>query len=1293
MKMKRFRSRPTHAGTAAILCLCMLISLTVPLGGAVAADDADPINLSLNPDAVATASYSRDNQGHYVNNCRDANMSTRWSSDASPNGNEDWVQIDLQQAYNIQQVILRWEAAYGSAYKIQTKMDPEDDWTDVVTRTNGTGGVETLDILQNARIVRMQGVTPATSYKYSLWEFEIYGTEIIPEVPVNVALGKPARASATSTENNGAYIPDNAVDGDLATRWSTSQAADNWIDVNLLNPYIISQVVINWEASYARGYIVQVSNDGAAWTDVYTETNGDGGTDVIDISPAVTARWARVQGVARSGEYGYSIYELEVYGVTPPPDPGPRWPASSSLTFENISADSITAVWTPATDNNEVTGYQVYVGSRLAATLDGGAGSYTATGLSPGRPHSFDIIAFDENETLSSPLRGSAVTVYDKATKAFSTTYPIGYSNWTNGLLAGNGKQGAIIFGDPLTETVVFNDKEFWQARSEASPYRTFKTFTPSELQEIRSLLLAGSWAAANQAAAPNGYWQDGGEGSKHPGFKMTISLPENGPVYDYARATDYSSGTISVYWNDEKGDWERTTFISRPDNVTVQYLPAPEGETLDCEVGLSVDPGMHLSVNTTQNTSVDFLNLRAKYTGQRYNAGYEGVTRIITDGQKAVSGNNVAVTNATYVLLLTRTQRYDGTFYDGGVPAETEWGQELIQNDLRILGDTYNYSQLLERHVSNHKEIFDRVDIGFNTSAAERSLTNEQLLAQQRSSATLVPALLERLFYSGRYHLMASGGAKEAPDLLGNWTGDTNVGWSGYYHLDANLNLQISGGNIGNMPEIMEGYYWLNEQWVPGERDIARDMLGVRGLVTPGNAPYGSDGQISSLNYNYPYQYVTGGMSWLLYPFWEWYQISGDKVFLEEHFYPMIREMGDFYEDFLVEKDENGKYIFLGSISPENTPSGARPLSINSIYDISGAQFALEKLIETSTLLEKDTPEDIAKWQAILDALPPYLVNNAGALAEWSWPALANSNSYSHRHSSGMMPIWPYREITPESDSTLFDAAVVAQQRKDGNNFSFSYENAGHGLLHGALIAANLGMSESVNNKLLRMARNDYYYNSLSTAHYNNYGTFAADVVNSLPTILMEMLAQSDEGLLELLPALPESLSKGSISGMLGKSRFKIDDLAWDMESKTIDVEITSDIDQTLTLIQREGIVGITGDADIASSPLGNIARLVSLEAGETVSLHLVLTGGETEATFAKVHSSARNSLRLRQTLDLNWETDATAYQFVSSNPGVASVDQNGRITALRSGTAVITLKTLDSSALSSSMVLSVTP
>ncbi|MBW7457877.1 discoidin domain-containing protein, partial [Paenibacillus sepulcri] len=472
-----------------------------------------------------------------------------------------------------------------------------------------------------------------------------------------------------------------------------------------------------------------------------------------------------------------------------------------------------------------------------------------------------------------------------------------------------------------------------------------------------------------------------------------------------------------------------------------------------------------------------------------------------------------------------------------------------------------------------------------------------------QKASATPVPALYERMFYSGRYHLLGSSNDTAAPDLLGNWTGDSNVGWDGYYHLDANLNLQISGGNIGNMPEAMAGYFYLNKQWQDDFRTNARKLLGTRGMLTGGNTPNG-EGLISNINFDYPYQYVTGGESWLLYPFWEHYEVTGDKDFLANQYYPLIRDMGDFYEDFLVEKDSSGKYIFAGSISPENRPAGGVPLSVNSVYDISGARFALETLIETSAILGKDQ-DKIPVWQELLDNLPPYLVNNDGALAEWAWPDLMNKNNYQHRHSSGMMPVWPYREITPEKNQELYDAARISLQKKDGGN----YENAGHGLLHSALIAADLNNADSVNAKLMRFAKDDYYYTSLATSHYNNHGTFATDVVNSVPTIMMEMLATSDAGTLELLPALPKSLKTGSISGMLGKSRFTIDNLSWDMDHRTVEARLTSGIDQDLTLIQRAGIEEISSDdVEIQSSPLGNIARILPLKANETVTVKLTL-------------------------------------------------------------------------------------
>ncbi|MEU7968157.1 discoidin domain-containing protein [Streptomyces sp. NPDC049097] len=953
------------------------------------------------------------------------------------------------------------------------------------------------------------------------------------DTPVNLARNSGARAVASYED--GDHLASSAIDGIGSSRWSSDHSNDPsaWIYVDLGAEYAVSSAVLTWESAYAKAYRIQVSDDSTHWTDAYSTTDGHGGTETVALNE--NARYVRMQGVTPATQYGYSLWEFAVYG-----------------------------------------------------TVTDGAGT----------------------DAVGSP------------TVAPSTTYPTTYSDWQNGLLAGNGKQGVIVFGNPRNDTVVFDDKDFFMSRTEARPHRTFNTVSQDNINKIRDQLIAGQYQQANQLAADVQGYQGGGEGSKHPGYKMTLQMPDAGTVSNYVRSTDYAAGVLKVNWTDDKGSWERDSFVSRTDGATVQYQAAPPGQKETVTLDLSIDPGMNLlnkGVTYTTNNTTDYLNLRAKYPNGSYNAGYEGVTRIVTDGTKALSNGQVTVSNASYVLLLSLTQRYNGT-YNGGVTAEQEWNKNLLQQ--KLAGLSTNYQTLLNRHVAKHSAIFDRVSLDFGATPADRAKSTEQLLAEQKSSSTPVPALYERMFYAGRYHLLGSSNETAAPDLLGNWTGDSNVGWDGYYHLDANLNLQISSGNIGNMPEAMAGYFWLNQQWQKDFETNAKKLLGTRGMLTGGNTP-NAEGLISNINYDYPYQYVTGGESWLLYPFWEYYETTGDKTFLADKYYPLIRDMGDFYEDFLVKKDGDGNYIFAGSISPENTPPGGTPLSVNSVYDISGARFALTTLIQTAKLLGRDAAK-IPVWQEKLDHLPPYLINNDGALAEWAWPDLQNKNNYQHRHSSGLMPVWPYREITPETNLAQYKAAQVFLQKKDQGN----YENAGHGLLHGALIAADLNQADSVGAKLLRFAKDGYYYNSMATSHYNNHNTFATDVVNSVPTVMMEMLASTGPGTLELLPALPKGLDKGSISGMLGKSQFTIDNLAWDTTAHTARVTLTSKSDQNLTLIQRSGISSITGDGvSVQSSPLGAIARVLPLKAGETVTVNLTMNAPKANLAQGKPATASSQS------------------------------------------------------------------
>ena len=781
--------------------------------------------------------------------------------------------------------------------------------------------------------------------------------------------------------------------------------------------------------------------------------------------------------------------------------------------------------------------------------------------------------------------------------KGISFDYPKEYKDWANGFLAGNGKMGVIVFGNPLEERTIYNDRKFFMA---ASRERTFNTVSAENLKKIRDLCVEERWKEANALANEVHGWENGGEGNKHPGYEMLINIPEGGNITNYSRECNFSTGEITVKWTDSRGNWERKTFVSRKDNVIVQYLKAPSKGKLNCSVVLNINEGMHLNnMKFTNVSDANFLNLRVNYAPNTNGAGYEGVTKVVcSGGEKSMDGNVLNIKEANSVILLTKMEKYYSDCENG-------WNKQDLQTQLDKLST--NYNTLLKGQKETHQKIFDRVKLDLGATAADRALSNEELLAKQKTEDSAVLALWERVFDSGRYLYLSSSSDVAAPDLLGLWTGDSHVGWSGYYHLDANLNLQIASGNIGAMPEAMEGYFTLMERLADGFRTNASKLVGCRGMIGGGNTA-GLNGLISKLSEYYPYQYVTGEMGWLLYPFWEHYLVTGDKEFLRTRLYPLMKEMGWFYEDFLVEKDANGKYIFAGSISPEAQPArvGASLVN-NSTFDIAGAKFCLEKLLEMCEMFgyEQGPGEGVERWSAILKDLPPYLVNDEGALSEWSWPSLRNNDGYGHRHSSHMITVWPLNEITKERTPELYKAARTALGKKD----QFAYETAGHGLLHGAFNAANLNNAESVNKKILQFLKTDFYYAGLATSHNGRVkpgdgGVFCTDVCNSVPGIMMEMLVNSKNDVIELLPAIPQALRKGSLSGLKTRNRATIKNLEWDMDTQTIKCTIVSDINQDITLIQRQGIKHVEADAVIRPAGIGNEVYIVKLKAGKSATI-----------------------------------------------------------------------------------------
>ncbi|SFD16015.1 endoglucanase [Chitinophaga sp. CF118] len=240
-------------------------------------------------------------------NAVDANSSTRWASVLAVD--PQWITVDLGNNYNISQIKINWEAAYGKNFLVQTSAD-NANWTTLKDVQNNTSlSNDFTSLSSTGRYVRIYGTARGTTYGYSIYELEVYGTLVSSP---NIALNKSVMVSSVETSGlEGNY----AVDGNTSTRWSSTMYADpQWITVDLGGNYNISQVKIIWEAAYAKDYLLQVSTDNTNWNTVKT-IQGNTSLNNDHTSLSATARYVRMYGTSRGSDYGYSIYEMQVYGT------------------------------------------------------------------------------------------------------------------------------------------------------------------------------------------------------------------------------------------------------------------------------------------------------------------------------------------------------------------------------------------------------------------------------------------------------------------------------------------------------------------------------------------------------------------------------------------------------------------------------------------------------------------------------------------------------------------------------------------------------------------------------------------------------------------------------------------------------------------------------------------------------------------------------------------------------------------------------------------------------------------
>ncbi|MER5555833.1 glycoside hydrolase N-terminal domain-containing protein [Streptomyces sp. NPDC002793] len=734
------------------------------------------------------------------------------------------------------------------------------------------------------------------------------------------------------------------------------------------------------------------------------------------------------------------------------------------------------------------------------------------------------------------------------------TWEPCPATRWEDAFLSGNGRHGAMVYGDPADDRVIVNHHTL--VRPNGS-----EDLRPPELADrlgrLQDALLSGDTRAAEDfgAGRPLMWVQP-----FHPAFRTSVRRGRglHDAVAGYRREVDFTTGEVTASYE----AWRSSVFVSRADDVIVQHVTDP-GLTADVFLDPCL-PGAPARLAVGRSTVLTpegaHLALRVGYPGG--GLGYTGVTVARVDGGRvSVSGEGIRVEGARSLTLITRVVR------SAGHPDLTELWAALPRED---------HATLLARHLPPHRTAYGRASFVLRDAAPGRELSGSDLLRAPES-----PALLERLFAAGRYHLLSSSGLLP-PRLTGLWTGDWDTAWSGAFTTNANLNLQIASAAAAALPEVAEAHASLVYGQLADWRDNARALFGARGVVAPSHTD-GESGHTRHFQRAYPLHLWTAGADWLLQPLLEHAEVATGSP--DTALTAALVEVAVFYEDFLSREDGSGNVAVVPSYSPENRPANASWGTVNATMDIAAARHAL-----TTAAEHAPGHPSAGVWRSLAARLPAYTVNEDGALAEWAWPGLRET--YDHRHLSHLYPVWPLDGINPYDTPELATAAHRALELRGSEN------DSAHGHLHHALIAARLRDPSRVAAALGAVLGGDFFHDSLMSAHYPARNVYNADAAHTLPAAVIESLVQSAPGRLVLLPAVPAACREGELRGV--RTRFGAHlDLSWSETGATAVLRPTRDA--RVDLRTGDGFALTETSAGRPKAPLeltAGVDRVLTLEA-----------------------------------------------------------------------------------------------